>query len=155
MTAAMTAKKTKLAPVAAPAAVSIEGVKGFDRDLKCRGFQFEIGQTYEHDGPVKACDSGFHAVEYPLDALAYYPPSGSRYALVRQSGAIGRHSDDTKIASARITIGVELHLSELIERAVRWVFDRAKPEPEDGGFGQQPFDIAIEKPHDLALFLLL
>lgn len=78
----------------------ITSVKGFNPDWTCRGFHFEIGQTYEHTGKVKACASGFHACEYPLDVFGYYPPGTSRYAEVRQGGAIARHSADTKIASA-------------------------------------------------------
>jgi hypothetical protein len=113
-------------PTAEPETVI--AVKGFDQNLRCRGFQFAIGETYVHDGPVEACVSGFHAVEYPLDVLSYYEPATSRYALVTQSGTLARHSDDTKIASAKITIEAELDLPDLIERAVRWVFDHAKPE---------------------------
>ena len=103
-------------------------VKGFNQDWTCRGFQFEIGNTYEHKGKVQACASGFHACEYPLDVLSYYVPATSRYALVRQSGQLARHDGDTKIASARITIDAEIKLPDLIDRAIKWVFDRAKPE---------------------------
>ena len=107
---------------------TVASVKGFEQDFTCRGFKYEVGQTYTHDGPVEACVSGFHACEHPLDVLGYYPPATSRYALVTQSGTLARHGDDTKIASAKITIEAELRLPDLIDRAVRWVFDRAKPE---------------------------
>ncbi|MCY1283877.1 hypothetical protein D9M69_414170 [compost metagenome] len=62
--------------------------KGFDKNLQCRGYQFEIGGTYGHEGKVEACASGFHACEYPLDVLGYYAPAGSRFALIEQSGDI-------------------------------------------------------------------
>lgn len=103
-------------------------VKGFNLDWTCRGYQYALGQTYEHEGAVKPCESGFHACEYPLDMLGYYPPATSRYALVTLDGETARHQGDTKVAGARITIDAEIHLPELIERAVKWVFDRAKPE---------------------------
>ena len=113
-------------------------IKGFNTDLKCRDFQFELGQTYEIAGNVKACKSGFHAcpVEFhPLTVFQYYPPAGSRFAEVEQFG--DTDSDDDKLASAKITIGVEITLHQLITRAVKWVFERAKPEGEtatgDGG----------------------
>lgn len=47
--------------------------KGFDKDLKCRDFQYEIGKTYE-EPTADLCNSGFHACEYPLDVLTYYAP---------------------------------------------------------------------------------
>jgi hypothetical protein len=102
--------------------------KGFDQNFQCRGFQFEVGKTYEHDGNVEVCKRGFHACEYPLDVFIYYPPATSRFAEVKQSRKLRRHDGDTKIASAKITIGVELQLHDIIQRAVQWVFDHAKPE---------------------------
>ena len=95
--------------------------KGFDENLKCRGYQYEIGKTFEHDGAVKACESGFHACEYPLDVFSYYPPSVSRFAVVKMHGETSKDSDDTKIASAKITIETEIKLPEMINRAVDWI----------------------------------
>jgi len=103
-------------------------VKGFDKNLRCRGFQYEIGKTYEHDGYVVICETGFHACENPLDVFKYYSPAQNRFALVEQSGKLAKNSDDTKVASAKITIQAEIHLGDLIQRAVKWVFDRSKPE---------------------------
>ena len=100
----------------------ITGIKGFDSNLRCRGFQFEVGKTYEHTGAVVVCDSGFHAISgHPLEVFQYYPPAGSRYAETTQSGALGRHSEDSKVASAKITINAELHIPQIVERAIAWV----------------------------------
>ena len=99
-------------------------VKGFDQNLRCRDYQFEVGKTYTHEGAVKVCESGFHAVEYALDVFGYYPPSDSRYCVVAQSGQIGRHADDTKIVSASITIQAEIKLPQLIQRGVDWIMSR-------------------------------
>lgn len=39
--------------------------KGFDKDLKCRGFQYEIGKEYTEKGEIRACRNGFHACGLP------------------------------------------------------------------------------------------
>ena len=95
--------------------------KGFDKNLKCRDYQYEIGKTFEHKGKVEVCESGFHACEYPLDVFSYYPPSSSRFAIVKMHGETSKDSDDTKIASAKITIETEIKLPEMINRAVDWI----------------------------------
>ena len=118
------ARKPKTMEAAAdPVAESettIPGIKGFDLNLRCRDFQFEIGKTYTHDGPVVVCRTGFHAVtEYPLDVFDFYSPGLSRYADVSQSGEISRQG--SKLASAVITIKAELSIPFIVERAVAWV----------------------------------
>ena len=66
------------------------GFKGFNKDLTCNNFQFEIGKEYKHDGKVKLCNSGFHFCEHPLDVLGYYPPDCSRFAEIEADGFFGR-----------------------------------------------------------------
>ena len=103
----------------------IRAYKAFDKNLQCRGFQFEVGQTYEHDGQVKACKSGFHACENPLDVWSYYPLD-SRYAVVELGGDVSRHDDDSKIAAARITISAEIALPQIINDGVAYLVGLCK-----------------------------
>ncbi|MBQ1784673.1 MAG: hypothetical protein II007_13585 [Gammaproteobacteria bacterium] len=99
--------------------------KAFTKDLTCREFRYEVGATYKHEGKVVRCASGgFHSCELSLDVLSYYPPIGSRFAEVEVGGDIDRANDDTKIASAEITIKAELRMPDLIAAAVRWVMGR-------------------------------
>ncbi|MCR3133859.1 hypothetical protein K0A71_23370 [Salmonella enterica subsp. enterica serovar Kentucky] len=99
--------------------------KGFNKDLKCRGFQFAIGETFHHDGKVEACGSGFHACECPFDVFSYYPPAESRYAETISFGVIDREEEgDTKIASASITIKAELTLPQFIQRGIEWIWSK-------------------------------
>ena len=98
--------------------------------------QYAIGETYHHEGDVKCCPQqadlkrgagGFHACQHPLNVFSYYAPAASVFAEVELSGKTDRESGgDTKIAAAEITIKAELKLPDLIARAVKYVFDRAK-----------------------------
>ncbi|HGB5235133.1 TPA: hypothetical protein ACIVNS_001615 [Salmonella enterica subsp. enterica serovar Birkenhead] len=99
--------------------------KGFNKDLKCRYFQFAIGETFHHDGRVEACGSGFHACECPFDVFSYYPPAESRYAETISFGVTDRKEvGDTKIASASITIKAELTLPQFIQRGIEWIWSK-------------------------------
>ncbi|ECE5894241.1 hypothetical protein DL076_02310 [Salmonella enterica subsp. enterica] len=99
--------------------------KGFNKELKCRDFQFEIGKTFHHDGKVEACGSGFHACEFPFDVFSYYPPAESRYAETISFGVTDREEEgDTKIASASITIKAELTLPQFIQRGIEWIWSK-------------------------------
>ena len=107
------------------AAGPIRAYKAFDKNLQCRGFQFEVGQVYEHDGPVKACESGFHACENPLDVWSYYPLD-SRYAVVELGGDVSCHDGDSKIAAARIKISAEIALPQIISDGVAYLMGLCK-----------------------------
>ena len=101
----------------------IAAYKGFDQDLKCRGFQFEIGKTYKHKGEVSVCNSGFHACENPLAVFEHYPPT-SRFAIVKCAGKISKGINDKKIACGELTVEAEIRLPELISEAVKWINSR-------------------------------
>ena len=108
----------------------MKAYKGFDKNLKCRDFQYEIGKTYEHEGPVKVCESGFHSCENPLDVWAYYPITKSKFCMVNADGEIQRHGEDSKIVSASITIIAEIGLPEIIKDAVAFIFSLVKASKE-------------------------
>jgi len=112
--------------------------KGFDKDLKCRDFQYELNKDYVHEGEVKACLTGFHACEYPLDVFGYYPPATSRYALVEQSVDLSRDDDDSKIASRNISIKMEIAIPYLVKMAIEYTTSRCSPiDPESPAFNSK------------------
>ena len=116
---------TETTATTATTAGPIRAYKAFDQNMQCRGFQFEVGKTYEHDGPVKACESGFHACGNPLDVWSYYPLD-SRYAVVEMGGDFSRHDDDSKISAARITISAEIALPQIIRDGVAYLMGLCK-----------------------------
>ena len=106
--------------------MKIRAIKGFDANLKCRGFQFEIGHIYKHEGEVVACKSGFHAVPgdlHPLAVFDFYPPAGSRFCVVEVDGQTDR--EENKIAAEILIVQQEIGLHDLAAEAVKWVMDRA------------------------------
>ena len=105
--------------------MSIKTYKGFDKDLKCRGFQYEIGKEYE-EKKASACSCGFHACEMPIEVFSYYEPSKSRYCEVEQDGDLSRHGDDTKVASTKIKIGAEIGIAGIVKAQVEYVKERAE-----------------------------
>ena len=112
------------------AAEIITSYKGFDANLQCRGYQYAIGQTYEHKGSVSACSGGFHACVHPLSVWTYYGVNaGNRFAIVEQSGATSREGD--KIASQKITIKAEIGIPGLIKAGVEWT-KKAATSPTSG-----------------------
>ena len=108
---------------------SIKTYKGFNKDMTCRGFQYEEGKEYEEES-VEVCDHGFHACEYPLDCLNYYYPNKSVYHEVEQSGEIQKHNDDTKVASTKIKIGAEISIVGLVKAAIEYTVKRINKDAE-------------------------
>ena len=105
--------------------------KGFNADMTCRGFQYEEGKEYKHDGKVKACDAGFHACEDPIDCFGYYPPATSVYHEVEQDGDISKGTDDTKIASSIIKVGARLDVLGIAKAHFEFVKARTNFEHTD------------------------
>ena len=107
----------------------IKSYKGFNKNMTCRGFQYEEGKEYEEE-IVEVCDHGFHVCEYPLDCLNYYYPNESVYHEVEQSGEIQKHNDDTKVASTKIKIGAEISIAGLVKAAIEYTVKRVKKDAE-------------------------
>jgi len=108
----------------------IKAYKGFNPDMTCRGFQYEVGKEYEIEGGIQICEKGFHACESPLEVLDHYPIFGdngeNRFCEVEQSGAIDKEKDSTKVCSSKIKINAELKLADLINLGVEWIKEQVK-----------------------------
>ena len=101
--------------------------KGFDKNLKCRDFQYEVGKEYEMDGDIKCCERGFHACESPLEVFDHYDMLTSRFAKVEQSGDIDKEENTTKVCSSKIKVKAELKLADIINLGVEWIKDVTSP----------------------------
>ena len=102
----------------------IKSYKGFDKDLKCRGFQYEVGKDFEMNGAIEVCERGFHACEFPLEVFSHYAPADSRYCEVEQSGKTDKSGDDSKVASSKIHISCEIGLKGIIEAGVKFILGK-------------------------------
>ena len=103
----------------------MKGFKGFDKNLKCRGKQYEIGQIFEEE-EASLCDRGLHFCEYPLDCFGYYQPAGSRFAEIEAEDVSDEtNPNNSKRVAKKITVKNELSLKGLIEAAVKFTFDKA------------------------------
>ena len=97
--------------------------KGFDKDLRCKDFQYEIGKEYETER-AEICEEGFHACEFPLDVLRYYNPADSRFCEV-ELDANEQTRDDSKRVGKKIKIGAEIGLSGLVKAGVKFILEKA------------------------------
>lgn len=112
----------------------MKAYKGFDKDLKCRGFQYEVGKEYEEEN-ASLCKKGFHACENPLDTFQYYAPTDSRYCEVDVDDNGERSSYDSKVCGKHIRIGAEIGLKGVINAGVRFVFDKCESATEECASG--------------------
>ena len=96
--------------------------KGFDKDLKCRDFQYEIGNEYEEER-AEICDTGFHACENPLDVFGYYAPADSRYCEV-ELDANDQKSNDSKRVGNKISIKAEIGIAGIIKAGLEYIKDQ-------------------------------
>jgi hypothetical protein len=127
----MTSAKRKADPKPEAETVSV-AYKGFTKDLRCLDFQYEIGKTYTHKGRVAACESGFHACEFPLAIFGFYPvKDGNRFGVVEQSGDIVRK--DQKQCSRTITVKAEIGIPGLVKAAIEWT-RKAATAPTNGNY---------------------
>ncbi len=107
----------------------IKAYKGFNADLTCRDFQYEVGKEYEIKGDIECCENGFHACQSPLDVFGYYlldkDCNLARFCEVEQSGKIDTEQDgDTKAASSKIKIKAEIKFADFIKLGVEWIKEK-------------------------------
>ena len=101
----------------------IKSYKAFDENMRCRGFQYEVGKEYDMNGDIECCKRGFHACESPMEVWEYYDMLTSRFAEVEQSGKISAEGRTTKVCSSHIKIKAELKLADIINIGVEWLKD--------------------------------
>ena len=112
----------------------MKACKGFDKNLRCRGFQYEVGGEYTEE-TAELCNRGPHACENPLDTLRYYRPGDSRYCEVEIEDNGQRSRYDSKVCGKHIKIGAEIGLKGVINAGVRFVFDKCESATEENASG--------------------
>ena len=105
----------------------IEGFKGFDPDITCRGFKFEEGVTYIEAGEPKVCEKGFHFYESPFSVLEYRQmlDDDCKFIPIHKVTAKGRcHTGLDKTATHKIQIGARLDFKGFIKAGIDFIYDR-------------------------------
>ena len=100
----------------------MKAYKGFGKNMRCNGYQFAEGETYEHEGDVKLCESGFHACQDPVDCLRYYDPCTSVYHEVEIDGVSDERVDGTEVVGKKIRIGARIGIAEMVKASVALTF---------------------------------
>ena len=103
--------------------------KGFDENLCCKGFQYEVGKEYELDGEIECFGNGFHACTNPFDVLIYYDANGrNRFCIVELSGTIKSDKQNRMQASSKIKIIAEIGMDGLFKAGVEWIKKKTNPD---------------------------
>ena len=105
----------------------MKAYKGFNKDMKCRGFQFEEGKAYHEDTAV-LCDCGFHACLDPLDCFGYYDPYDSVYHEVEINNVSEQRENDTKVVAKDIKIGSRLSIKDIVKASIDFTFSNVQKE---------------------------
>lgn len=105
--------------------------KAMDKNMQCRGKQYEVGKTY-HEDEADCRNAGMHACENPLDVLHYYPLRDSpRFFEVECGGNVDKSKEDSKLACTELAVKDEVNFAGLVKATVNAVFNRVK--------GKEPF----------------
>ena len=114
----------------------MKAYKGFNKDMTCRGFQYEEGKEY-HEEKAVLCESGFHACENPLDCFRYYAPADSVYHEVELDEVSEKKPDDSKICGKHIKIGARLNILNIANLAVEYINSKIDDEKKELNTGCQ------------------
>ena len=113
----------------------MKGYKAFDKDMKCRGFQYEVGKEYG-EPEAEICEKGFHFCENPLDVLSYYDLCESTFAEVEATGKTVGHDGNSKHATTKIKIKAKLDLAGFVKASVDFLLQKTKT-PKGSGYDAQ------------------
>lgn len=106
--------------------------KGFDENLCCRNFYYEIGKEFHVDGEAELCSNGFHACQNPLDVFAYYPMSScTRYAMVMVWGDVAFDKNSKMLCATDILIIKEMQIDELVEVGIMMSTQKSDKKVDD------------------------
>lgn len=105
----------------------MKAYKGFNKDMTCRGFQFEEGKAYHEDTAV-LCDCGFHACLDPLDCFRYYDPYDSVYHEVEIDNVSEQRENDTKVVAKDIKIGSRISIKDIVKESIDFTFSNVQKE---------------------------
>ena len=108
--------------------------KGTDKNMQCRGKQYELGKKEVDDGAIRCGDKGYHSCEAPFDVLRYYPNiNGNRFFEAEAGGEIDkRKTDDTKLASSELTLKSEINFAGLVKAQIEYTRKKSKAGTADG-----------------------
>ena len=106
--------------------------KGTDKDMKCHGFQFELGKEYVEE-EAELCVKGFHGCEYPLAVFRYYAPADSRFFVADLDGVTGEEEDDSKRAGTKIKLRAEIGIAGIVKAAVEYIKEKAESSKNQTG----------------------
>ena len=107
--------------------------KGTDKDMKCRGFQFDLGKEYVEE-EAKLCEKGFHGCEYPLDVFAHYAPADSRFFVADLDGVTEEEAEgDSKRSGTKIKLRAEIGIAGIVKAAVEYIKEKAESSKNQTG----------------------
>ena len=106
--------------------------KGTDKDMKCHGFQFELGKEYVEE-EAELCVKGFHGCEYPLDVFRYYAPADSRFFVADLDGVTDEEEGDSKRAGTKIKLRAEIGIAGIVKAAVEYIKEKAESNKNQTG----------------------
>jgi hypothetical protein len=101
----------------------MKGFKGFDKDMKCRGFQYAENQEFKEDVKPSLCNRGLHFCESPLDVFDYYSPAdNNQFAEVESLGVT--ETENNKSVTNHLSVGAKIGIFGLAKAHVELVMSK-------------------------------
>ena len=94
----------------------VMGYKVFNSDWTCRGFQYEVGKTYELKGKAVPCESGFHFCKVAVDCFNYYTFDPDNKVAIVKGYSVVEQGD--KCCAGKIEIVEEVTWEKLLTTGI-------------------------------------